>query len=156
MKKAVIIIIVLILLIPLPMKLKDGGSVEYKALLYKVTKVYRLNEASITGYEQGWQFEILGIKLYDTVTYEKKPDIYQVEVNVIDLKDNTMFVEVLKSTEGFHVKEQISVNVSQIEKEIKNLCNKGTKVMITYNGDVLTSYPPQINAIKVEIIEEEI
>lgn len=154
MKKTIIIaLITLILLVPIPFILKDGGSVEYKALIYKLTKVHRLNETSTTGYEKGWQFEILGIKIYDKVTYEKKSDLYQVEVNVIDLKDNTMFVEVLKSTEGFHVKEQISVNVSQIEKETKDLCIKGSKVIITYNGDVLTSYPPQINALKVEIIE---
>ena len=38
-----IIIIALILLIPIPMKLKDGGSIEFKAILYKITKYHRLS-----------------------------------------------------------------------------------------------------------------
>ena len=39
---ALIIILVLILLIPIPNHLKDGGTVEYKALLYKISKVHKL------------------------------------------------------------------------------------------------------------------
>ena len=31
---AVIVIILLVLLIPIPMRLKDGGTIEYKALIY--------------------------------------------------------------------------------------------------------------------------
>ena len=44
-KKIIVIVIVLvivILLIPIPMKLRDGGSTEYKALLYSVTKYHQL------------------------------------------------------------------------------------------------------------------
>lgn len=40
----VIIVILLILLVPLPMHLRDGGIIEYKALLYKISKVHKLNE----------------------------------------------------------------------------------------------------------------
>ena len=67
MKKKNIIIIFLIIfvlmLIPIPVRLKDGGSVEYKALLYKYTKIHRLQEKSITGYEDGWELKILGIRV---------------------------------------------------------------------------------------------
>ena len=42
----VIIIIFIIMLIPIPVRLKDGGSVEYRAILYKYTKIHRLNEKS--------------------------------------------------------------------------------------------------------------
>lgn len=69
MKKKIIIIVIiitaLIMLIPIPNRLKDGGSVEYRALIYKITKVHRLNELSITGYEDGWIIEILGIEIYN-------------------------------------------------------------------------------------------
>ena len=44
-KKSIIVIIIIVLLIflvPIPNHLRDGGTVEYKALLYKVTKVHRL------------------------------------------------------------------------------------------------------------------
>ena len=44
-KKTIIIIIIVILfvlLIPIPMHLNDGGTIEYKALTYKISKVHRL------------------------------------------------------------------------------------------------------------------
>ena len=56
--------ILLILIIPIPMHLKDGGTVEYKALTYKVSKVHRLFE---DGYEDGIIIEIFGIELYNNV-----------------------------------------------------------------------------------------
>ena len=42
-KKAImVVIILLILLFPIKYQLKDGGTVEYKSLLYKVSKVNSL------------------------------------------------------------------------------------------------------------------
>jgi len=68
MKKKKIIIIVAILvfilmLIPIPNRLKDGGSVEYNAVLYQYTKIHRLSEKSSTGYEDGWDLKILGFHI---------------------------------------------------------------------------------------------
>lgn len=64
-KKKIIIIVAIVLfvlmLIPIPMRLKDGGSIEYRAILYKYTKIHRLSEQSSTGYEDGWELKILGI-----------------------------------------------------------------------------------------------
>ena len=50
---------------PIPNRLKDGGSIEYISLVYKITKVHRLNALSITGYEDGWIIEILGFEIYN-------------------------------------------------------------------------------------------
>ena len=51
-KKKIILIIAIIIfilmLIPIPIRLKDGGSIEYKSILYKYTKIHRLNEKSST------------------------------------------------------------------------------------------------------------
>ena len=68
MKKKNIILIVaiaifILMLIPIPVRLKDGSSVEYKAVLYKYTKIHSLNEKSSTGYEDGWELSILGIRV---------------------------------------------------------------------------------------------
>lgn len=57
------IVIGILMLIPIPIKLKDGGSVEYKAILFKYTKIHRLSEKSSTGYEDGWELKILGIHI---------------------------------------------------------------------------------------------
>ncbi len=67
MKKKIMVIIIaifIILIAPIPNHLKDGGTVEWISLTYKVSKVHRLGES---GYQNGWIIEILGIKIYDNV-----------------------------------------------------------------------------------------
>ena len=76
-KKAIIIsvaIILLILLFPIRNQLKDGGTVEYKALVYKVSKVKKLisieemeKEGKIKEYDQGIIIEIFGFEIYNNV-----------------------------------------------------------------------------------------
>lgn len=73
MKKKVIILVIVvivlaILLIPIPTKLRDGGSTEYKALLYSVTKYHELVPASENGEEQylgGTSVKILGMEVFN-------------------------------------------------------------------------------------------
>ncbi len=78
MKKKVIVvaivIILLVLLFPIRNQLKDGGTVEYKALVYKVSKVKRLisieemeQEGKIKEYDHGIVIEILGFEIYNNV-----------------------------------------------------------------------------------------
>lgn len=74
MKKKIIIIVCVILvvmLIPVRLQLKDGGTVEYKSILYKVSKVHRTID---NGFDIGTEIRILGFKLYDNVksVYDKK------------------------------------------------------------------------------------
>lgn len=73
-KKVKIVLVVIILLIslfPIRSQLKDGGTIEYKALLYKVSKVYSL--ASLEEVENGKNYnegiivEILGFEIYNNV-----------------------------------------------------------------------------------------
>ena len=71
-KKAIIvmiIIVLIILLIPIPRGLNDGGTVEYTALLYKVSKVhrYKLTEDAERTFEDGTVIEILGIEIFNNV-----------------------------------------------------------------------------------------
>lgn len=77
MKKVIIVVIVAILLIlfvPRPRYLNDGGTVEYQALLYKVSKVSRLisieemeAEGKIKEYDKGIIIEILGFEIFNNV-----------------------------------------------------------------------------------------
>lgn len=71
-KKAImVVIILLILLFPIRYQLKDGGTVEYKALLYKVSKVHSLTlvEEMENGkyYNEGIVVEIFGFEIYNNV-----------------------------------------------------------------------------------------
>ncbi|MEG1009288.1 MAG: hypothetical protein RSF67_05695 [Clostridia bacterium] len=76
-KKAIIISIVLILMIllfPIRNQLKDGGTVEYQALLYKISKVKKLisieemeKEEKIKPRDQGFIVEIFGFEVFNNV-----------------------------------------------------------------------------------------
>ena len=73
MKKKLIIgiciLLVVILLIPIPMRLKDGGTVAYTAILYPVEDVHRLNPdiESEQEYLEGTIVKILGVEVFNNV-----------------------------------------------------------------------------------------
>ena len=59
------------------MKLKDGGSIEFKAILYKITKYHRLSSIEEdVKYIDGIAIEILGKEIYNNTT---KSDIKEKE-----------------------------------------------------------------------------
>lgn len=66
---AIVIIAALVLLVPIPMHIKDGGSVKYKALLYEVTNYHMLAgipESPGTVYVEGVEIKILGFTVYSS------------------------------------------------------------------------------------------
>ena len=73
MKKKVIIgiciVLIAILLIPIPMRQKDGGTVEYNAILYSIADVHRLNPdvESDQPYLEGMIIKILGVEVFNNV-----------------------------------------------------------------------------------------
>lgn len=73
--KILCVVIALIMLVPIPMQLKDGGTVEYTAILYKVSDVHSL--AHPEDVEKGQEFyegiiiEILGFQIYNNVNSER-------------------------------------------------------------------------------------
>ena len=72
-KKIIIIVVVVIfalMLIPIPTKWKNGVT-EYKAILYKYTKVHTPSEISFTGYEDGWELRVLGIRVGGNINTDK-------------------------------------------------------------------------------------
>ena len=71
MKKKVIaaicILLVMVLLVPIPMRMKDGGTVKYQAVLYSISDVHRLAPSKASGYEDGIIIEILGVQIMNNV-----------------------------------------------------------------------------------------
>lgn len=63
------IALALFLLFPIPLRLKDGGSVEYKAVLYSVTDVHRINPelGKENDFLEGTIIEILGVEVFSNV-----------------------------------------------------------------------------------------
>ena len=241
MKKKKIIIIVaivvfILMLIPIPNRLKDGGSVEYNAVLYQYTKIHRLSEKSSTGYEDGWELKILGIKIggkidthtkdihveieptykdiqnrinefltknavnlsnyaysytddnnrkviiglidnnennqndffdkvfkdcygvdyinyikeYNMIEFKESKEVF--EATIIEAKENSITVEVLKDCQSFKEKDKVVVKITRPTNGTNDFYVKGNNVRITFSGMVETSNPPQIGAVKVELI----
>ena len=86
MKKKIVIGIVvffmLVLLIPIRLQMKDGGSVQYKAVLYSVTKYHQITmewddeneEVADSGHLVGWGVEVLGLEIFNNVKYVSDRD----------------------------------------------------------------------------------
>ena len=73
MKKKVMIgicvLLAIVLLVLIPMRLKDGGTVVYRAVLYQVEDVHRLGAVDTAGdeYLEGMIVRILGMEIYNSV-----------------------------------------------------------------------------------------
>lgn len=73
MKKKVMIgicvLLAIVLLVPIPMHLKDGGTVVYRAVLYQVEDVHRLGavDTAEDEYLEGMIVRILGMEVYNSV-----------------------------------------------------------------------------------------
>ena len=71
MKKKLIIgiciLLIAVLLIPIPMRLKDGGTVRYTAILYTIEDVHRLNPDTDSNQEylEGTIIKILGMEVFN-------------------------------------------------------------------------------------------
>ena len=83
----IVVIILILALIPIPMKLKDGGSVEYKAILYEVTKYHTINTESTKGYDDGLKIKILGLTIYDKININ--------HMKIVKIVVKTVYVEIL-------------------------------------------------------------
>lgn len=145
MKKKVIltaiILIAIILLFPIPMRLKDGGSIEYKALLYKITDYHKLAPVeSDTGYIDGIGIEIFGVEIFNST--KSKPETLEVVTERIELKD----VKFINSKD---------MNTNELAKFNGILYGK-SNLLIDYAGDLTKSigkidyligeeYLPQLN-----------
>ncbi len=101
-----VIVVLLVLLIPIPIHLKDGGTVEYRALIYKISNVHRLYED--LGYEQGIIIELLGIEVYNSVNIDKNVnEDYESKV------DNDM--EIIKNINVIIDGKKYNVNIEDNE-----------------------------------------
>ena len=72
-KVIIIILICAALLVPIPVGYKDGGTVEYNAVLYTVRKVHRIADGpgypNGGGYDIGTQVRLLFWTVYDDVEF---------------------------------------------------------------------------------------
>ena len=89
-KKRIILIILavalIILLVPYRKDmLWDGGSVEYKSVLCKYTKVHKLADSG--GYNEGLKIEFFGLKVFDNTKYYQASILYTCDTHPNGVND---------------------------------------------------------------------
>lgn len=82
----IVLILLIIMLIPIPTRLKDGGSTEYNAILYSVTRYHSVNPESTKGFDDGWKIKIFGLTIYD------KRNTYVSDEHVISIQTDNKFI----------------------------------------------------------------
>lgn len=141
MKKKIIIIciavILLILVVPTRKMFWDGGTIEYKALLYKITKYHKLDENSKDGYNDGIKIEILGFTIYNNFVENS-------EQIVIDEKLEEFYNDSL--TNGY-------INITELDKDYSlEEAIKDNAVVVSNNTianpDLLDNFIVNINTGK--------
>lgn len=125
MKKSLSILLIavlIILLIPIPMRLKDGGSVEFNAILYSVTKYHQIDSEADGGYVNGLEIKIFGIQVLDTRKKEAK--------TITITEERTKLEELEIKAEDTDITKLIRFNDTLYGKSY---------VMIDYAGDMSKS-----------------
>ncbi len=142
-KKIIIIIAVIIfilMLITIPTNWKNGVS-EYKAILYKYTTVHTPSEISFTGYEDGWELKILGIRVGGNI---KADEIIKHTGNSEQKNVGSVLLEVKEDTRTskgatFIIKNNTEDDYSYgLPYSIEKFENKTWKELDTLTGEPLS------------------
>lgn len=92
------------------------------------------------------------IKENRMIEFKESIDIF--EGKIIEVKDNTITVEVLKNSKSFKKNDKVTMKITRHTSGINDFYIVGNNVRITFNGMVETSNPAQIGATKIELITE--
>ncbi len=97
-------------------------------------------------------FEICGadyikqIKDNQLIEFKESKGIFIGEI--IEFKNDSMLVKILSEEVGSIGSDKVYVQGKDV-----NSYKVGNKVKVIYNGQILTSYPPQVGGSKIELIE---
>ena len=132
--------------------IKDGGTIEYFGLGYKVIDFHTL---------AGFDDIKIGTWLIDYNDFQEEIKEYEKRLEEeIGKEEYSFFGKVIESTSKYIIVEpnenegirksadKISIGLGENNDVLYEI---GTNVKITYDGTVMESYPAQINATKIEL-----
>ena len=159
MKKKLIIgiciLLIAVLLIPIPMRLKDGGTVRYTAILYTIEDVHRLNPDvnSDQEYLEGTIIKILGMEVFNnTNENESKPASVTFQAEILEVHDGYFLVKP-ESSWAINSADKIEVPTENMDASLEP--EVGDIIEVSYGGEILETYPARLNNIfSIKVIEE--
>lgn len=116
----IIILILLILLIPIPNHLKDGGTIEYKSLVYKISKVH--NRKLESEHYDGTIIEIFGKEVFNNVVVTHiERDLNDVIVTEVNLGERAWInsltkINIKDTNDYFEITEKVKWEVPEHEE----------------------------------------
>ena len=146
------VVIVAILFIPIPSgAYKDGGTREYTALTYKIVDWNRLTDGNIYDKTKVYFFPY-NFKSIDGLWYYEEDDVqYSFNAEILKINGDFVIVEPFSDEDESKSSNQISFGTS----ELPNIDVKvGDLVKVTYKGEIMYSYPAQIDATGWEKIKD--
>ena len=141
----VVVIIFVLMLIPIPTRWKNGVT-EYKAILYKYTTVHTPSEISFTGYEDGWELRILGIRVGGNIDADRivKPNENKEQKNVgsisLQVKEDTRTSKgatfIIKNTTDEEYAYGPTYTIEKFENQVWKEIDTMTGEPLTWNSIV--------------------
>lgn len=157
MKKKLIIgiciLLIAVLLIPIPMRLKDGGTVRYTAILYTIEDVYRLNPDvnSDQEYLEGTIIKILGMEVFNN-TNESKPESVTFQAEILEVHDGYFLV---KPESSWAINSADKIEVPMENMSVSPEPEVGDIIEVSYSSKILETYPARLNNVfSIKVIEE--
>ena len=148
----VIVVLLAILVIPIPTGVyKDGGTREYTALTYKIVDWNRITGDATYDKTKVYFFPY-NFKSIDGLWYYEEDKVqYSFNAEILEINNNTVIVEPLPNEANVGSSDKISFDISKLPvMEIK----VGDYIKVTYIGEIMTTYPAQINAVDWEKSKE--
>ena len=148
----IVIVLIAVLFIPIPSGVyKDGGTREYTALTYKIVDWNRLtgdgtyNETRV--YFFPYNFKSIGDLWY----YEEDKVEHSFIATVLEINGSSVTVQPVGDSALFISTDKVSFGTSELEKIEVGV---GSVVKVTYKGDVMESYPAQVNATSWKLSDD--
>lgn len=157
MKKKIIVILIIVgilavLFTPIPSGVyKDGGTRVYSALTYKIVDWNKLTGENTCYSKTHVYIFPENFKSIDDLWLDEERNVeYAFKATVLEVDDNSALVDVIPNEIDFPNEGTIILHTNDLEKiDVK----VGSVVKIKFKGEVMYSYPAQINASSWEIIE---
>lgn len=156
MKKKIIVILIIVgilavLFTPIPSGVyKDGGTRVYSALTYKIVDWNRLSSESIYNKTRVYFFPN-NFKTIDALwEMESVEAATSFKATVLEINEKSVLVAPFGEENDISGVDKIAFSTTNLPKLYIKV---GSKIKVGYNGQVMYSYPAQINALSWQLIK---
>ena len=147
-----VVVILAVLFVPIPTGVyRDGGTREYTALTYKIVDWNRLTDGNAYDKTKLYLFPY-NFKSIDSLWYYEESEVeYSFNAEILEINNDTVIVKPLPNENSAGSSDKISFGTSNLSKIDAKV---GDYVKVTYSGEIMTTYPAQIDAVNWEIAKE--